>query len=145
MFCLANDNNKNIFNLMPASLSEKSWDRGKINLGHGFAKFHERLVEQYKKNIYWLKMEKNLGLLPTTVFNIVKGFRESGEITIRIGKAGNYCWKSDLRAIRQHWMRNCHTTVISRAAWAQEYLRNSMQKCYWVLWPWAQLRWTERQ
>ena len=61
------------------------------------AKLHEKIVSQFKDNVSQRKIPKNFGLLPSTVHNIVKRFRESGEISVRKGQG----WKPLLNA-RDH-------------------------------------------
>ena len=58
------------------------------------AKVRERIVSQFKDNVSQCKIAKNLGLSPSTVHNIVKRFRESGEILVRKGQG----WKPLLKA-----------------------------------------------
>ena len=50
------------------------------------AKLRERIVSQFKDNASQRKIARNLGLSPSTVHNIVKRFRESGEISVRKGQ-----------------------------------------------------------
>ncbi len=106
------------------------------------------------------KIAKNLGLSPSTIYNIVKRSKESKEITV-------------LWALRWHCIRNRHAAVLNIATWTQEYFRkpmsfttvcccikkcnlnicyfrrklyiNSMQRCCRVLWARAHLRLSKRQ
>ena len=58
-------------------------------MGHGSplcVKLHQRIVSQFKDNVSQRKTAKNLGLSPSTVHNIVKRFRESGEILVHKGQ-----------------------------------------------------------
>ncbi len=44
---------------------------------------NERIVKLFKNKISQCKIAKNLGLSPSTIHNIVKQFRESGEISVK--------------------------------------------------------------
>ena len=45
-------------------------------------KLCERIISQFKDNVSQRKIAKNLGISASTVHNIVKSFRESGEISV---------------------------------------------------------------
>ena len=51
-----------------------------------FGKLRERIVSQFKEDASRRKIAKNLGLSPSTVHNIVKRFRKSGEISVPEGQ-----------------------------------------------------------
>ena len=75
-------------------------------MGHGSplcAKLCERIVSQFKDNVSQCKIAKNLGLSPSTVHNIVKIFRESGEILVRKGQgretAAECVWPSSPQVV----------------------------------------------
>lgn len=56
-------------------------------LDHGLslcAKFHERSVKQIKNHILPCKIENDIGVSPSTIHNIVKRFRKSSEITVKV-------------------------------------------------------------
>ena len=69
---------------------------------------------------------KNLGVLPSTDHNIVKRFRESGEI-LRKGEGRksllNAC---DHRSLRRYCLRNRHATMMDIATQAREYFGKSL-------------------
>ena len=116
----------------------------------------------------FLRITKNLGLSPSILHNIVKRFRESGEISVCKGQERTPL----LNACDNHAL-NCHATMMDIATWAQEYFGKSMslntvcrcikecnlklyyakrkafinfaQKCRRVLWARSHLRWIERQ
>ena len=110
----------------------------------------------------------NLGLSPSTVHNIVKRFRESGEISVRKGQGWKpllNAWPSSPQAVLFE-----NATMMDIATWAQEYFGKSLslntvrrcikkcnlklyyakrkafinfaQKRRWVLWARSHLRWT---
>ena len=146
-------------------------------MGHGSplcAKLCERIVSQFKDNVSQRKIANNLGLSPSTVHNIVKRFRESGEISVRKGQGRKPLLNArDHRALRRYCLRNRHATMMDIATWAREYFGKSLslntvhrciKKCnlklYYakrkafinfaqkrrrVLWARSHLRWTERQ
>ena len=53
---------------------------------HHFAKLRERIVSQFKDNFSQRKIAMNFGLSPSTVHNVVKMLRESGEILVCKGQ-----------------------------------------------------------
>ena len=99
-------------------------------MGHGSplcAKLHERIVSQFKDNVSQRKIAKNLGLSPSTVHNIVKRFRESGEISVRKGQGRKPLLNArDHRALRRYCLRNRHATMMDIATWAREYFGKSL-------------------
>ncbi len=139
-------------------------------MAHHFVPNFTREVSsnKYKNPISQCKIANNLGHSPSTVHNIVKGFRESREITVNLKLN-----MLDLWALRWHCIRNRHAAVLNIATWAQEYFRkppsfttvcccikkcnlnicysrrklyiNSMQRCCRVLWARAHHRSSKRQ
>ena len=91
------------------------------------AKLCERIVSQFKDNVSQRKIANNLGLSPSTVHNIVKRFRESGEISVRKGQGRKPLLNArDHRALRRYCLRNRHATMMDIATWAQEYFGKSL-------------------
>ena len=86
------------------------------------AKLRMKIVSQFKDNVSQCNIENNLGLSPSTVYNIVKRFRESGEISVHKGHGKkpllNAC---DHQALRRYCLRNCHATMMDIATWARQY------------------------
>ena len=77
------------------------------------AKLLERIVRQFKDNVSQCKIAKNLGLSPFTVHNIVKRFRESGEILVRKGQGRKPLLNArDHRALRRYRLRNRHDATM---------------------------------
>ena len=86
------------------------------------AKVHERIVSQFKDNVSRRKIARNLGLSPSTVHNLVKRFRESGEFSVHKGQGRKPLLNAwDHRALRRYCLRNHHATVMDIATWAQEH------------------------
>ncbi len=107
----------------------------------------------------------------STVYNIIKRFKETGEISVRKGQ-GRRSWLDvrGLRALRRHCISHRHDSVIDITKWAQEYFQkplsvniicraicrcqlklypakrkpyvNMVQKRCRVLWAKAHLKWT---
>ena len=100
------------------------------------AKLCERIVSQFKDNVSQGKIANNWGLSPTTVHNIVKRFRESGEKLVHKGQG----WKPllnarDHRALRRYCLRNRHATMMDIATWARECFGKSLPLntvCCWI-------------
>ena len=138
------------------------------------ATLRERIISQFKDNVPQRKTANNSDISPSTVHNIVKIFRESGEILGRKGQGRKLQLNArDHRAPRRYCLRNRHSTMMDIATWAREYFGKSLslntvrlciKKCYLklhyakrkefinfvqkrrqVLWAWSHLRWTERQ
>ena len=100
-------------------------------MGHGSplcAKFCEIIVSQFKDDVSPRKITKSLGLSPSTVHNIVKRYRESGEISVRKGQG----WKPRLNVYdhpaldRRYCLRNHQAIMMDIATWAREYLGKSL-------------------
>ena len=85
------------------------------------------IVSQFKDNVSQHKIANNLDLSPSTVHNILKRFRESGEISVRKGQGRKPLLNAhDHQAPRRYCLRNYHATMINLATWAQEYFGKSL-------------------
>ena len=132
----------------------------------------EKIVKQFKNNVPQRTIARNLGISSSTVHNIIKRFRESGEITAwkRQGRKPTLNAR-DLRSLRRHCIKNRHQCVKDITTWAQEHFRkplsvntvrryirkcnlklyyakqkpfiNNTQKRRRLLWARAHLRWTD--
>ena len=71
-------------------------------------KLHERIVSQFKDNVSQRGITKNLGLSPSTVQNIVKRSRESGELLLR-KKVKLLLNAREHRALRQYCYHDGHS------------------------------------
>ena len=90
------------------------------------AKLRERFVSQFK-DVSQRKIANNLVISPSTVHNIVKRFRESGEISVCKGQGRKMLLNSrDHRALRRYCLRNRHATMMDIATWAWEYFGKSL-------------------
>ncbi len=126
----------------------------------------KKIVEYFKNYVLQCQIAKALQISSSTVHNIIKRFRETGEISVHKGKGRRPLLDAHgLRALRQHW----HDSVIDITKWAQEYFQkplsvntirraicrcqlklyhakrkpyvNMVQKCRHVLWAKAHLKW----
>ncbi len=126
----------------------------------------KKIVEYFKNNVPQHQIAKALQISSSTVHNIIKNFRETGEISVRKGQGRRLL----LDALRRHCITHRHDSVIDITKWAQEYFQkplsvnticraicrcqlklyhakrkpyvNMVQKRRRVLWAKAQLKWT---
>ncbi|KAL7851246.1 hypothetical protein AOLI_G00216020 [Acnodon oligacanthus] len=87
----------------------------------------KQIVQQFMNNVSQHAIARNLGISSSTVHNIIKRFRESGEISAskRQGRKPtlNAC---DLRSLRRHCIKNRHHSVTDIITWAQEHFRKPL-------------------
>ena len=81
-------------------------------------------IKQDRKNTDHNK--QRIYVSPSTVHNIVKRFKESGEILVRKGQGWKPLSASDHRALRRYCLRNPDTTMMDIATWALEYFGQSV-------------------
>ncbi len=128
-------------------------------------------MDYLKNNVPQYKNAKALQISSSTVHNIIKRFRETGEISLRTGQGRRpLLYARGLRALRRHCIIHRHNSVIDITKWAQEYFQKSLlvntihraiyrcqlkfyyaksklymnmvQKRHHVLWAKAHLKWT---
>ncbi len=126
-------------------------------------------MEHFKNNIPQCQIAKALQI--SSVHNIIKNFRETGEISVHKGQGQIPLLDArGLRALRRHCIPHQHDSVIDFTKWAQEYFQkplsvntirraicrcqlklyhakrkpyvNIFQKRRRVLWAKAHLKWT---
>ncbi len=131
----------------------------------------KKIVEYFKNNVSQHQIAMALQISSSTVHNIIKRFRESGEISVRKGQGRRPLLDArGLRALRRHCITHRHDSVIDITKWVQEYFQkplsvntirhaicrcqlklyhakrkpyvNMVQKCHRVLWAKAHLKWT---
>ncbi len=131
----------------------------------------KKIVEYFKNNIPQCQVAKALQISSSTVHNIIKQFRETGEISVRKGQGQRPLLETcGLWALRRHCITHRHDSVIDITKWAQEYLQkplavnticcdmwrfqlkfyhakrksyvNMVQKRHRALWAKAHLKWT---
>ncbi len=132
---------------------------------------HKKIVEYFKNNVPQHPIAKALQISSFTVHNIIKRFRETGEISVLKGQDRRPLLDvRGLRALRRHCITHRHDSVIDITKWAQEYIQkplsvntihraicrcqlklyhakrkpcvNMVQKRRHVLWAEAHLKWT---
>ncbi len=128
-------------------------------------------MEYFKNNVPQCQIAKALQISSSTVHNIIKRFRETGEISVHKGQGRRPLLDArGLRALRRHCITHRHDSVIDITKWAQEYFQkplsvntirraicrfqlklyhakrkpyvNMFQKRHPVLWAKAHLKWT---
>ncbi len=133
--------------------------------------FHFGVEYTFKNNVPQHQIAKALKISSSTVYNIIKRFKETGEISVRKGQGRRPLLNAHgLRALRRHCITHRHDSVIDITKWAQEYIQkplsvntihraicrcqlklyhakrktyvNMVQKRCHVLWAKAHLKWT---
>ncbi len=131
----------------------------------------KKIVEYFKNNVPQCQIAKALQISSSTVHNIIKRFRETGEISVHKGQGRRPLLDArGLQALRRHCITHRHDSVIHITKWAQEYFQkplsvntihrafcrcqiklyhakrkpyvNMVQKHRRVLWAEAHLKWT---
>ncbi len=145
-----------------------------VKMGRGSPiceRVRKNIVEYFKNNVPQCQIAKALQISSSTVHNIIKRFREIGEISVRKGQGRRPLLETcDLWALRRHCITYRHDSVIDITKWAQEYFQkplsvntirhaicrcqlklyhakiksyvNMVQKRRHVLWAKAHLKWT---
>ncbi|KAF0030334.1 hypothetical protein F2P81_017065 [Scophthalmus maximus] len=104
--------------------------RSQARIGRGSPlceQLREQIVQQFKNNVSQCTIARNLGISSSTVHNIIKRFRESGEISARKrqGRKPTLSY-GDLRSLRRHCIKNRHHSVKDITTWAQEHFRKPL-------------------
>ncbi len=104
-----------------------------VKMGRGSPiceRVHKKIVEylkKKKKNIPLRQIAKALQISSSTVHNIIKRFRETGEISVRKGQGRRTLLDAHgLRALRRHCITHRHDSVIDISKWAQEYFQKPL-------------------
>ncbi len=145
-----------------------------VKMGRGSPiceRVRKKIVEYFKNNVPQRQIAKALQISSSSEHNIIKRFRETGEISVRKGQGRRPLLDAcGLRALRRHWITHRHDSVIDITKWAQEYFQkplsvntirraicrcqlklyhakrkpyvNMVQKRRRVLWTKAHLKWT---
>ncbi len=80
-------------------------------------------MEYFKNNVPQRQIAKALQISSSTVHNIIKRFRETGEISACKGQGQR---PGCLRALRRHCITHRHDSVIDITKWAQEYFQKPL-------------------
>ncbi len=87
----------------------------------------KNIVEYFKNNVPQRQIAKALQISSSTEHNIIKRFRETGEISVRTGQGRrpllDVC---GLRALRRHCITHRPDSVIDITKWAQEYFQKPL-------------------
>ncbi len=143
-----------------------------VEMGRGSPiceRVRKKIAEYFKNKVPQCQIAKAFS--SSIVHNIIKRFRETGEISVRKGQGRRPLLDAHgLRARRRHCITHRHDSVIDITKWAQEYFQkplsvyticraicrcqlnlyhakrkpyvNMVQKCHRVLWAKAHLKWT---
>ncbi len=83
-------------------------------------------MEYFRNNVPQHQTAKALQILSSTVHNIIKRFREPGEISVHKGQGRRPLLDAHgLRALRQDCITHRHDSFIDIAKWAQEYFQKT--------------------
>ncbi len=98
-----------------------------VKMGRGSPvceRVHKNILEYFKSNVPQRQIVKSLHISSPTVHNIIKRFRETGEISVRKGQGRRPLLDArGLRALRWHCITHWHDSVIDIIKWAQEYFQ----------------------
>ncbi len=87
----------------------------------------KKIMEYFKNNVPQCQITKALQISSSTVDNIIKRFRETGDISVRKGQGRRSLLDArDLRAFRRHCITHRHDSVIDITKWVQEYLQKPL-------------------
>ncbi len=85
------------------------------------------IVEYFKNNVPQHQIAKALQISSSTVHNIIKRCRETGEISVCNGQGRRPLLDAlGLRALRPHCITHRHDSVIDITKWAQEYFQKPL-------------------
>ncbi len=98
-----------------------------IKMGRGSPiceRVRKKIVEYFKNNVPQRQIAKALQISSSTVHNIIKRFRETGEISVHKGQGRRPLLDArGLQALRRHCITHLHDSVIDITKWAQEYFQ----------------------
>ncbi len=87
----------------------------------------KKIVEYFKNNVPQRQITKALQISSSIVHNIIKRFRETGEISVRKGQGRRHLLDArGLRALRRHCITHRHDSVHDITKWAQEYFQKPL-------------------
>ncbi len=88
-------------------------------------RLRKNIVEYFKNNAP--QIARAMQISSSTVHNIIKSFRETGEISVHKGQ-GRRTLLDDcgLWALRRHCISHRHDSVIDITKWAQEYFQKPL-------------------
>ncbi len=87
----------------------------------------KKIEEYFKNNVHQRQIAKALQISSSTVHNIIKKFREIGEISVLKGQGQRSLLETRvLRALRRHYIIHRNDSVIGITKWAQEYFQKPL-------------------
>ncbi len=105
------------------NLSEVKMDRGSPIC----ERVCKKTVEYFKNNFPQRQIAKALQISSSTVHNIIKRFRETGEIAVLKGQCRRPLLDArGFRALRRHCITHRHDSLIDMSKWAQEYFQKPL-------------------
>ncbi len=109
-------------------LERQSLSEVKIGRGSPICeRVHKKIVEYFKNKVPQCKIAKALQISSSTVHNIIKRFKETGEISVRKEQARRPLLDAhSFRALRQHCINHLHDSIIDITKWAQEYFQKPL-------------------
>ncbi len=98
------------------SVSEVKMDRG--------SPICEKVIKKKKNNVPQRQIAKTLQISSSTVHNIIKRLKETGEFSVHKGQGLRPLLDAcGLRALKQHCITHRNDSVIDIIKWAQEYFQ----------------------
>ncbi len=109
-------------------LERQSLSEVKVGRGSPICeRVHKKIVEYFKNNVPQRQIAKGLQIASSTEHNIIKIFRETGEISLHKGQGRRPLLDArGLRALRRHCITHQHDSVIDITKWAQEYFQKPL-------------------
>ncbi len=87
----------------------------------------KKIVKYFKNNIPQRRITKALQISSSTVHNIIKRFRETGQMSIRMGQGRRPLLDAHgFQALRWYCITHRHDSVIEITQWAQEYFQKPL-------------------
>ncbi len=87
----------------------------------------KKIVEYFKNNVPQRQIAKALQISSSTVHNIIKSFRETGQMSVRKGQGRRSLLDAlGLRALWRHCITHRHDSVLDITKWAQEYFQKPL-------------------
>lgn len=99
-----------------------------------------QIIEEFRNNMSQRAISRRLKLSTSTVHNIIKRYRESGEITVRKGQGRKPILNARaLRILRRHSVTHRNATITDIATWARTFFGiplslNTVRRCIHKCW-----------
>lgn len=101
-----------------------------VKMGRGSSiceRLRKKIVEYFKNNVPQRQIAKALQITSSAVHNIIKRFRETGEISVRKGQRRRPLLDAcGFRALRRHCITHRHDCINDITKWAQEYFQKPL-------------------